>query len=198
LITPEEFDLISQKHGGYASWAVWAPAAQTPTSSVGDLRVFDFVTNPTLLRALKRNVVMVGLNISRPLSERFRNFHDPRPEAKDFKIRYAFTNTAYYGAYMTEVIKNIEMVDSKALLMHLRKNLSLIRSNIDALRNELHDLGAKQPLVLAFGAAAHQLLAQNLEPSEYSNLVRLTHYSHYIPKERYREQVLAQIQSSAD
>lgn len=176
---------------------MWTAASATPTSNVGDLSVFDLAINPTLLHILKRNVVMVGLNISRPLTERFRNFHDPRAEAKDFKIRYAFTDTPYYGAYMTDVIKNIEMVNSKALLLHLREDRSVIRTNIGALRNELHDLGAKQPLVLAFGATAHQLLAANLEPSEYSNLIRLTHYSHYVSKENYREQVLAQIQSFA-
>ena len=198
MITREQFELIRQKHGEYASWAVWAPASGTPTSNIGDLTIFDVATNPTLLDTLKNDVVMVGLNISRPLSEPFRNFHDPRPVAKDFKIRHAFASTVYYGAYMTDIIKNVEMVYSTALIKHLRETPSLIHTNVDAFRIELQDLGANKPTILAFGAVAHALLAKNLNLDEYSNLIRLTHYSHYITKEDYREEVLTQTRAIAD
>ena len=52
-------------------------------------------------------------------------------------------------------------------------------------------------MILAFGSAAHALLAKNLHQTEYSSLILLTHYSHQIGKESYREKVLAQIQSHA-
>ena len=105
VISRERFEEIKRKHGEYASWAVWAPAGEKPTSNVGDLSVLDPNSNPSLLASLNPAVIMVGLNISRPLAESLRNFHDKKPQAKDFKIRFALTGTRLYGAYMTDVLK---------------------------------------------------------------------------------------------
>ena len=65
---------------------------------------------------------MVGLNVAaRSLaSEPFRNFHDPSPVANDFKIRFAFSGTEFWGAYMTDVIKDHPETQSKRLLEHLK------------------------------------------------------------------------------
>ena len=195
MIDREQFELIGRKHGGYASWAVWAAASRGPKSNIDDLSILDVATTPTTLQVLKHDIVMVGLNISRSFAERFRNFHDPNPSGNDFKIRYAFTNTEYYGAYMTDIIKNVEMVDSAELLKHLRAFPSLVRTNVEVFREELRDLGSQKPTILAFGSAAYALIAENISRHEYSNLVRLTHYSHRVGKEKYRETVLAQISS---
>jgi len=195
MIDREQFELISRKHGCYASWAVWAAATRGPKSSIDDLTILDVGATPTTLQVLKNDTIMVGLNISRSFAERFRNFHDPSPSANDFKIRYAFTNTEYYGAYMTDIIKNVEMVNSAELLKHLKAFPSLVRTNVQAFREELRDLGSQRPTILAFGSAAHALIADNISRHEYSRLVRLTHYSHQIGKEKYRETVLGQISS---
>jgi hypothetical protein len=195
MIDREQFELIKREHGGYASWAVWATATRGPKSNIADLSIFDVAATPTTLQVLKNDIIMVGLNISRSFAERFRNFHDPSPSANDFKIRYAFTNTDYYGAYMTDIIKKVEMVNSAELLRHLKAFPSLVRTNVEAFREELKDLGSQRPTILAFGSAAHALIAENLSRHEYSSLVRLTHYSHQIGKEKYRETVLAQISS---
>jgi hypothetical protein len=138
---------------------------------------------------------MVGLNISRSFAKPFRNFHDPNPSANDFKIRYAFTNTEYYGAYMTNIIKNIEMVSSAELLRHLRASPSLVRTNIEAFREELRDLGSQRATILTFGSAAHALIVGNVSRDEYWRFIRLTHYSHRMSKEKYKETVLAQVRS---
>jgi hypothetical protein len=191
VIDGETFDVIKEKHGSYASWAVWAPASRGPKSNIDDLRILDIAANPTVLDTLNGSVVMVGLNISRSFVEPFRNFHDPNPKANDFKIRYAFVSTPYYGAYMTDIIKNIEMVKSADLTSHLRAHPTLIPSNVNRFREELRDLPCRRPTILAFGLAAYNLLAENLLPEEYLSLIRLTHYSHQIGKEKYRETVLA-------
>jgi hypothetical protein len=193
MIDRQQFELIRLKHGGYASWAVWAAAARGPKSNIDDLSVLDVATTPTTLDVLKNDIIMVGLNISRSFAERFRNFHDPSPSANDFKIRFAFMNTEYYGAYMTDIIKDVEMVSSAELLKHLRAFPSLLRINVEVFREELRDLGSQRPTILAFGSAAHALIAENISPDEYSSLVRLTHYSHQIGKEKYRSTVLRQI-----
>lgn len=198
VIDLETFNLVKHKHGGYASWAVWASPTRGPKSDVGDLRIFDLAANPTTLETLNNNVVMVGLNISRPFTpftEPFRNFHDSNPNAQDFKIRHAFAGTPYYGAYMTDVIKNTAMGKSSNLRNHLRKHPELAHSNISTFREELRDLRCQRPTILAFGADAHSLLAASLLAGEYASLIRLTHYSHRIGKQDYRAAVLAQIAS---
>jgi hypothetical protein len=115
----DTFELIRKKHGAYASWAVWAEATGRPKSDIGDLSVFDPDQNATLLQTLRHDVVMVGLNLSRFLAVPFGNFHDPRPAGQDYKIRYAFTGTPYYGAYMTDLIKGVVEPVSGNLLPRL-------------------------------------------------------------------------------
>ena len=97
---------------------------------------------------------------------------------------------------MTDVIKDYPMLDSRDVLDDIRKRPALVERNIAALREEFFDLDQPKPVVLAFGHAAHALLAQYLDPSAYSVLVRLTHYAHYISKENYRTTVLAQVLST--
>jgi hypothetical protein len=89
---------------------------------MGNMNIYDLHKNPDLLEILKNNVVMVGLNFSRPLlpTEPFKNFHDLSPYANDFKIRYAFRNTQFYGAYMTDIIKNLEMKSSNEVRSYLK------------------------------------------------------------------------------
>lgn len=193
IIDIKMFESIERRHGGYASWAVWADAADKPKSNIGDLSIFDLEVNRSLLTSLQASVVMVGLNISRSFSEPFRNFHDSSPKATDFKIRHAFKNTKYYGAYMTDIIKGIEMVASNDLLAHLKESPGLLEKNIETFREELRDLASNKPLILAFGSAAHKIMVDNVDDAEYSTLIRLTHYSHQIGKEKYRDTVLNQI-----
>jgi hypothetical protein len=192
------FESIKEKHGTYASWAVWADAGEKPKSNMGDMSIFDLASNPALLHVLKTNMIMVGLNLasfSRLLPEPFRNFHDPNPIANDFKIRYAFRDTEYYGAYMTDIIKRVGMIDSKDLLKHLKAYPDLVEQNIESFREELRDLNCSAPTILAFGTDTYKIINQNMRSTEYTRLVKLTHYSHYISQEKYREMVLSQINS---
>ena len=103
-------------------------------------------------------------------------------------------NTKYYGAYMTDIIKNVEMVDSNALLKHLKASPSLVRKNVEAFREELQDLNSGKSTILAFGVAAHRILEDHISSHEYSRLIKLTHYSDWrMNKEKYRQSVLAKI-----
>jgi hypothetical protein len=193
VIDKDQFLFIRERHGTYASWAVWAQPSGRPKSNMGDMSILDENVNASLLQTLRNDVVMAGLNISRTFSEPFRNFHDPSPWANDFKIRYAFADTKYYGSYMTDIIKNVEMVKSTDLLAHLRNRPALIRENADKFREELRDLRSSKPIILAFGNSTYRLIAENVPGSDYSQLIKLTHYSHQISKEHYRDTVLAQI-----
>ncbi|MFA6013516.1 MAG: hypothetical protein WC742_00485 [Gallionellaceae bacterium] len=195
MISNELFEKINEKYGDVASWAVWEDEGAKPKSNMGHSNIFDLQKNPSLLATLKNNVVMVGLNFSRPLlpTEPFKNFHDLNPSANDFKIRYAFRNTEFYGAYMTDVIKNLEMKDSHDVQFHLKNNPELIQENISLFCEELSDIEAKEPIILAFGVDTYNLLNKHLKRNEYSKLIRLTHYSQQIGKEDYKKAVFAQI-----
>jgi hypothetical protein len=195
MIDIQQFENIKQRHGSYASWAVWADASEKPKSNMGDVSHF---TNESVLSLLKNNVVMVGLNISRPVSEPFINFHDPNPRANDFKIRYAFKDSAYYGAYMTDIIKFLEEVDSKNVMKYLRERPEIIEDNLKTFREEMQDLKATAPVILAFGKDTHTILSVNLNKHEYCKLIKLTHYSHQIGKEAYKEAVFKEIGSNSE
>ncbi len=201
MIDAERFNRIKQDHGHHGSWAVWASPSRRPKSEVSNLDVLDERLNPTLLETLNPGVVMVGLNLghgtNRP-DRPFRNFHSSNSSAHDFKIRYAFSGTDFWGAYMTDVIKKVVEPVSGKLVDWLKHNPQVIADNIKHFRNELSDLGSRRPVILAFGSAAYDLLAANLGASDCSRLVRLTHYSHRISKEKYRDEVHQQLHASAE
>jgi len=192
MIDMHQLENIKQKHGSYASWAVWADASEKPKSNMGDVSHFK---NESVLSFLKNNIVMVGLNISRPVPKPFHNFHDPNPRANDFKIRYAFRDSPYYGAYMTDIIKFVEEIDSKNVMRYLQERPETIEENLRTFREEMQDLKATAPVILAFGKNAYKLLSESLNRNEYCKLVRLTHYSHQIGKEAYKETVFKEIES---
>ena len=194
MLSQNQYELIREKHGKYASWAVWAQGSDKPKSNMGDMAIFD---NKLVLSLLRPNVLMVGLNLSRfTISEPFRNFHDPSPSGQDYKIRFAFRDTEYYGAYMTDIIKGVVEVDSKNIPKHLKENPGVLAGSLKIFRQELRDLGAVSPLILAFGRIAYDIIKENLSLAEYGKLIRLTHYSHQIGKEKYRETVLKEIQQA--
>jgi hypothetical protein len=193
MISTAQFEVIKRKHGAYASWAVWADATAKPKSNIVDI---SHCESDGVLALLRNDVVMVGLNISRPLAEPFRNFHDPHSSANDFKIRYAFNDSIYYGAYMTDIIKLHEDVKSKNVLQYLRERPAVVEQNVSLFLDEIKDLQARAPLILAFGRATYRLLNEHLKKEAYRKLIGITHYSHQIGKERYKDTVLREIASS--
>jgi hypothetical protein len=193
MVDRPTFDRIKEKHGSYASWAVWKPSNGRPKANMGDLCVLDPDCNPRLLETLRNDVVMLGLNLSRSFPPPFGNFHDASPSGQDYKIRFAFTGTSYYGAYMTDFVKGVVMLKAGNLIRHVVENEDLVADNVDHLLEEFDDLNAGSPTVIAFGADTYVLAAKYLPASRYSRLVRVTHYSQYISKEDYRARVLGEL-----
>jgi len=188
-------ELIKNKYGFVASWAVWAKATGKPKSNMSDMTILDPHINTSLYDELTTDVVMVGLNFSREVKAvaPFMNFHDKNPYANDFKIRYAFEGTQFYGAYMTDAIKNFPMLSSKDVIRHLKKNPEDLISNIQAFKDELNFIKSKNPIILAFGSDTYEILKNGLSDNDYKHLVKLTHYSHQVGKEEYRNDVHNQI-----
>lgn len=194
MIDKELYSRIEKNYGHCSSWAVWADENNTPTSNVGDLSIFNVEENPSLLDILNPNIVMVGLNISRKLQAPFNNFHDTRSIAKDYKIRFAFKNTKYWGAYMTDIIKDFEQKISGQVVSYLNVNKEFEKKNAELFRQELKDIKANNPKIIAFGKQTYDILKRNFQ--DEFNIVRVLHYSYYISQEKYRQKVLAEISES--
>ncbi|WP_127470956.1 DUF2972 domain-containing protein [Thiomicrorhabdus aquaedulcis] len=188
MITEQLYNNIAEKYGHVASWAVWAKAGNKPKSNISDMSIFDLKNNPSLLDNLKTDTVMVALNFSRVVNmpEPFLNFHDSNPHGQDYKIRFALDDTDYLGAYMTDIIKDFPMLSSKDVLKHLKQNPHVIKEQINGFREELKFIQSNKPKIIAFGKDTFNILDQNLDKSEYSELIAITHYSHRISKENYQ------------
>ena len=187
MISEEKFYFIKEKYQFYSSWAVWAEQGDKPKSNVGDLSVLDPKQNKNLLKTLNPNIILVALNISRgDIAEPFANFHDKSSRATDFKIRYAIKDTPIWGAYMTDIIKDFEELISGNVLSYLKKNREFEVENINFFRKELIEIGAKNPILIAFGNIVYEILNRYLE-NEFK-IFKITHYAHQMSKEKYREE----------
>lgn len=188
MISEKKFYFIKEKYQFYSSWAVWAEQGDKPKSNVGDLSVLDPKQNKNLLKTLNPNIILVALNISRgDIAEPFANFHDKSSRATDFKIRYAIKDTPIWGAYMTDIIKDFEELISGNVLSYLKKNREFEIENINFFRKELIEIGAKNPILIAFGNIVYEILNRYLE-NEFK-IFKITHYAHQMSKEKYREEV---------
>ena len=186
LITKEKFYSIKEKYGRVASWAIWAHEDKEPKSNMGDLTVLDPEINKNLLSELNPNVVLVGLNFSEDVNHKpFENFH-AGGKFTDFKTRYALRDSPYWGGYMTDIIKDYSEKESGELVKYLKTNKAFEQSNVESFRQELRDIGVEKPTLVAFGNAVYDILKRNLPEFE---IVKITHYAHFVSKEKYREEV---------
>jgi hypothetical protein len=187
MFTEEKFQFIKHKYGHYASWAVWADEGEKPKDNMGDLSIFDTEKHPGLVMLLKPHIILVGLNISGRIERQLGNFHSPKPHANDYKIRYALKNTPFYGAYMTDIIKDFEQKISGKVMTYLRGDKTFEAENVEIFREEISDLGVDQPGIIAFGNDAYKILSNNLS-GEY-DIGKIPHYSHFISKENYKKEI---------
>lgn len=191
MIDPATFERIKTKYGDYASWAIWASEGSKPKDNMGDLSLFDDGRIVPLLEQLNPNVILVGLNISKRIEHPLSNFHGANGGA--YKIRYALKDTPFWGAYMTDIIKDFEQKISGKVQAYLRANPAFEQENIRIFRDEIRDLGSDNPTLVAFGTVTHAILKRNLD-NQYKILM-VPHYSNYTRKEIYREEVRQVIES---
>jgi hypothetical protein len=191
MISRDRFDDVKAKWGAYSSWAVWKRigSGDAPKKDIGDQRI-DPDKHPEFLETLNPNIVLLGLNAaSRTIaSEPWVNFHDSRSVANDFKIRFALEETPYWGAYMTDVLVGLHQTDSATVSRWITCNPVGVDRQIARLERELIDIGAVDPLLVAFGGVAYDVLRVHL--AKKYRLVKIPHYAHQISKEQYREKVL--------
>ena len=185
MISKELYLEITHKYGEYASWAVWANEGVKPKSNIGDMSIFDLNINPSILDILNPNIIMVGLNFSRAVNPTpFSNFHDARPQSQDYKLRYAFRNTHFYGDYMTDIIKDFEEKVSGNVKAYLKKNIDFELYNIDLFEKEIADLNCENPLIIAFGNMTFDILNKYFGATY--RIQKVMHYSQQMSKEKYK------------
>jgi hypothetical protein len=153
-----------------------------------DLSIFD---EEDALLKLQPDIILVGLNFSKSgvVTNSFQNFHGSGGGA--YKIRYALEGTPLWGAYMTDIIKDFPEQESKNVMNYLRENPSVVSENMMSFQQEVRDVGAVSPRVVAFGGDAFNILNKALG-SDY-RVSKVIHYSHYMSKEKYRKHIADQL-----
>ena len=188
MITKEHYLELANKYGKFACWAIWADQGDKPKSNIGDISIFDIDINPDLLIQLNPNIIMVGLNFSRKIEKMvFVFFFDKSPQGQDYKIRHAFKNTRFYGAYMTDIIKDFEEKISGNVASRLKTNKEFEMQNIKLFEQELFDLKSRNPLIIAFGNHTYNILDRHFR-NKYK-IIKVPHYSNHISKEDYKLEV---------
>ena len=126
-ISQEKFQEIRSLYGHVSSWAIWKDKDDNgkEKSNVSDITLFN-TTNDLL----NQNIVFVGLNISKKILIPFSNFHSISSRSHDYKIRYAVKNTRFYGAYMTDIIKDFEEKVSGNVMKFINNNNEFLQENI--------------------------------------------------------------------
>ena len=182
MISRERFDVVKKSYGHYASWAVWGAEGKSK-DGMGDISFLEDPTIP-LLSTLNPKVVLVGLNISRAIQRPFGNFHPDYPEAQDYKLRFALRGTSFWGAYLTDIIKDFADKVSGRVRVYLRDNPEFERQNIRTFQEELNTIGSTSPTLVALGADSHAILTRNL--GNRFSILKAPHYSMYVSQEEYR------------
>jgi len=90
MITKNKIEQIKKKYGRFSTWAIWNDNNESDTEIIEQ--------NIPLLHT---KWVLIGLNMSKPVKV-WGNF---RGGKHDRKIKIAFRNTYFSGAYMTDLIK---------------------------------------------------------------------------------------------
>lgn len=176
---------IKKKYGHLCSFAIWKEIDKTQKAktNIGDISHFDLLEE----KNINRNIILVGLNLSGKgtIDKPFSNFHNPKTSSHDYKIRYATQETIFSGAYMTDIIKDYEEVMSNKVMKYLNLNPNIKKENIESFENELKDIGAVQPIIIAFGNDCYKII-KNLD--DKYKIYKVSHYSSCVSKEQLREE----------
>ena len=187
-ISKEKLIEIRKKYGLHASWAIWAVETDRPKSNMGDLSIFE---DNSVLKQLNPNNILVAYNFSvdGKVLHPWENFHGENGEA--YKLRYALRDTALWGAYMTDIIKDFVDPDAESVTEYLKENPQVLIQNIERFEKEVADLGVNSPRLYALGNDVFEILKTHL--SSRFRIHKITHYAWQRSKEQYREKILKQL-----
>ena len=112
---------------------------------------------------------MVALNVSRAVPTHWQNFHS-HDHAR--KLMYAFNDSCYRGAYMTDIIKGESEANSHRLMARIRSGDIDVKCHTEAFIAEMRDVGVHEhSLFILFGRDVTKLFRSQLA-CLYPNYVR--------------------------
>lgn len=190
------YRLMKRKYSDVGSWAVWDDQLDKPKSNMGNMAWAK--DEEKLCSELNPNFVFVGLNKSKRPDENlkdensnaripWKNFHSGNSRSHSYKLRYALKGTTFWGAYMTDLLKDVEKTDSKKVVSRFKKDKAALEKQIKDFEREISHLGGK-PVLVALGKAVGKFL-KPLELEGKYVVKELPHYSSRINKEEYRAEV---------
>ena len=94
---------------------------------------------------------------------------------------------------MTDIIKHYPELHGQDVMGFLNGNPDVEKKNIETFREELKDLGTENRTIIAFGNDVFRILSRNLK-NEF-NIFRVTHYSHFMNKQKYRDEIKSLIKN---
>jgi len=188
MIKKEAYELSKKKYGYCASWAIWADEGKTPKSNMDDVSFFE---DNQIHTKLNPNIILLALNFSKDIKfeNNFQNFHSGRENSGGaYKLRLMLKDTSFWGAYMTDIIKNLPEKDARNAYKIWKNDPVLRRKSLETFDQELKDIGSVNPLIVSFGGPASEIAQEHLS-SKYKNIVKMPHYSAYITIEEQIEQM---------
>ncbi len=164
----DQFKIISNKYGSFASWALWDVIEERRTDVIDDN-----------VDKLHSKYVLLGLNVSGPLkNKRWINFHGGK---HDRKIKYACTDNILTGSYLTDIFKNIEISKSNNVKELLTKDV--VNANVSLFIQEMQDIKIKPSTCFIIFGKEKSLMADcfNKYFSKHfdNKVIYYYHYSYY-------------------
>lgn len=165
----DEYSNLKNKYGSYASWAIW-----------NDKKPNDTVIIEKNIGQLHSKFILLGLNISRPLTIPWSNFHD-NTHAR--KLRFACNDSMLRGSYMTDIFKGI--IEPKSLKFKNSLTDNVIRKNIDFFNQEMKDIKiTNDSQFIIFGSLAAKYFGGYFKQNYNNLIVYCRHYSDYSVTDR--------------
>jgi hypothetical protein len=184
MISANKLNEIGERYGEYSSWAIWNPDDIRDTSLIEQNR-----------QELRTDIVMVGLNVSKDISVlgSWANFH---AGPNDRWLRFAFNDSRFRGAYLTDILKGEIDVSSSNVMAGIRAGLIDIDQHIVQFRHEMSDVGANvETLFVVFGKGAQSLFGSYLQ-ALYPKIVFCEHFaSTHRAKATWRSETLTALES---
>ena len=190
------YNRLRNEFGTVSSWAIWQEEGSTPKSNIGDLSIFD--DSQQLLTKLNTEYIFVGLNAAvhnepNPGNKAWGAFHSQdNKRQNDYKLRYCFKDSRFWGSYTTDVINGCPETNSAKATREYKDRKELREQSMNYLKKELQLIGGN-PVLIAFGNDAFDILTkmqQEMPELKDKTIIKILHYSYRISKENYKSKVL--------
>ena len=193
MITDSTFNNLKADFGKVSSWLIWKEQGETVKSNIGDLSIFEDID---ITKHLQANYVFLGLNASvhdipNPDDRDWGAFHSSdNKRQNDYKLRYTFKDTRFWGSYISDVLKGCPEKNSNTIMKYYKNNTDFQKQQKELLIRELKILNS-EPVLIAFGNYAYSII-KTIEDDlvGIKGIIKIPHYSCFISKENYKNKVL--------